>query len=77
MKTYHFNDATLSDLLAICKDYLASCFFAGDDISGYQAELDAVKVASDKWNALVNSGIFRDAVGKVVNITPESVTIDY
>lgn len=75
MKTYLFNDANLAKLIAICKDYLTARFFAGDNVSGYIAELDSVNVASDKWSTLINSGIFHDAVGKVVNITPEWVTV--
>lgn len=66
-----FSKQDLISIVSACQSYIDQTDNI-DDKENYQAELD--KVACD-FAELVNSGIFHDAIGKVVEKTADVVVV--
>jgi hypothetical protein len=69
MKKYYKNDVNL--IINECKNYIAQCE-NDNERNEYQDELKRV---SNDFYELVNSAIFHDAIGKVVNHTSNYVDV--
>lgn len=69
MKKYYKNDVNL--IINECKNYIAQC----EDINEKKEYQDELKRVSNDFYELVNSGVFHDAIGKVVNYTNNYVDV--
>jgi hypothetical protein len=69
MKKYYKNDVDL--IINECKNYIVQC----EDINEKKEYQDELKRVSNDFYELVNSGIFHDAIGKVVNYTNNYVDV--
>lgn len=73
MKSYKITK--LTELIEVCKNY---AYDEDNYNEGYIDELNYINDQSelqDKWYALVNSGLFYDAMGKVVEVTDNEVSV--
>lgn len=67
-KTYYKSD--LPDIIEMCQDYIDQC--SKYEQETYQQELNDV---CGDFNDIINSDIFHDAIGKVVNIYDNRVEV--
>lgn len=62
MRTIYLTEENLKEVQDECKSYIRSC---GEDYG----------TIPNDWADMLNSGIFHDAIGKIVSIDAYSVTI--
>lgn len=71
----HYKITELAELIEDCRNY---AYDEDNYNEGYIDELNYINEQSelqDKWHALVNSGVFYDAIGKVVEVTDNEVSV--
>ncbi len=66
-----FSKQDLISIVSACQNYIDQTDNI-DDKENYQAELDKVK---GDFFGLINSGVFHDAIGKVVEKTADAVVV--
>lgn len=66
---YKYTKENLCELFSACVDY--AIYAIGEEKTAYLKEL----AKCDEWVTFVNSGIFHDAIGKVVEWNNESVSV--
>lgn len=77
-KTYYYSKQQVTDFVTQCTDYAMAC--EPNERDTYMAELyDIINEDVDVWFNLCTSGIFHDAVGKVLEMNDNEivVTTDY
>ena len=70
MKTKAYYKADLAEIIEMCQDYIDQC--NKQEQEAYQQELNDV---CGDFSKLVESGIFHDAIGKVINISPNAIAV--
>lgn len=81
MKTIKLDQKTYDDAIQSCYGYIANND-SQEENDAYLDEIIDIQSAptlEEKWSKFLNSGIFHDSEGKVLNITEThaTITLDY
>lgn len=66
---FKYTKENLCELFSACVDY--AIYAIGEEKTAYLKEL----AKCDEWETFVNSGVFHDAIGKVIEWDNESVLV--